>query len=151
MSCLVLILMCINSGFTLVPGMPRPMKLPDRSVPLGQPHEANYVKRWRLGEEILREFVTWAGWSLEGLADAHPKIINEILCEFVSYVFDTHGARDLAESALLSFKEKFSWNRGKLHPAWKRLREWKLREPIEMRQPITEESVCALMSISLSW
>lgn len=129
----------------------RTTKLPDRSEPLGNPHDPGYVERLRKGEEDLRQFVRWAGWDLERLADEHPRVYNEILSEYVNQVFDYHGSRAEAEAALLAFKERFFWTRTNLHAAWKRIKEWKLREPIEMRQPASEEVTRALLSVCVSW
>ena len=126
-------------------------KVIDRTIPLGQPHDPGYVERLRIGQESLNEYVEWAGWSLTALADEHPRVYTEVLCDFVAYEFERGTARGEVESAVLSFKERFDWTRLMLHPVWARIREWKLREPVEMRAPASEELTRSLMSCALSW
>lgn len=147
----VLWLLLFSAWVSTSQGMPRDSKKLDRSVPLGQPHGPGYVQRLAEGRAVLSEYVEWAGRPAHNLADSHPRVYCEVLSEFVSYMFEEGASRSLTESAILSFKEDFSWTRTLLNPVWKRLKEWKLREPIEMRQPASEEVTRALMTTCLSW
>ena len=38
-----------------------------------------------------------------------------------------------------------------MRPAWKMLREWKLRETVELRSPASVQLLRAVMSVGLAW
>ena len=69
----------------------------------------------------------------------------------MSWSFEEGRTRTNTEAGVLAFKEAFFWTRTQLHPTWRRLREWRLREPVEMRNPATEEATAAMMSTALAW
>jgi hypothetical protein len=73
------------------------------------------------------------------------------MIEFVQEAFSLDHPMYVVESALLSFTRTYWWTKRAVGPAWKLMRAWRLREPIEMRNPASPQDLKAVMSTFLAW
>ena len=51
----------------------------------------------------------------------------------------------------LGFQRRYWWLKVATTPAWRLLKEWQLREPLEVRTPASPELVRAVISVAFSW
>ena len=77
--------------------------------------------------------------------------IGDTLGEYVSLLFEKDEVRGAAEHAVLGFQRRFWWLKPATQPAWRLVSEWHLREPVEMRRPVSPVLLRACIAVALSW
>ena len=73
------------------------------------------------------------------------------MAEFVVDAFEEDETRGDTEIVVLGYQRKFWWTQPAMRPAFKLLREWRLREPVELRKPAPVQVVRAVMGVALAW
>lgn len=148
-SCL-LILLCIVLG---VHDAARPRKEVDRETPLGHDVEPKYEADTKAA---LADFDGWLennGWlgGARVLAEGSIRNAGERMTEYIMDLSEDDVTRGEAELAILGFQRQFWWMKPACQPAWRLLKEWRLREPVELRSPASSMLVRAVMRTALSW
>ena len=114
----------------------RPRKEIDRETPLGQDVEPDYEKRCVEAVGLFGEWLAERGWgSAENLAEMNIRAVGTAMSQYVLDLFEDEATRDEAEIAVLGFQRQFWWQKTAMAPASKLLKEWRLREPLELRSP----------------
>ena len=93
-----------------------------------------YRQRLRAG---LREFVWWIALAHFGLIwDLEPIICDQVLAEFVQYMFDAHQPVYLARHAVVAIQTLLPVMHGRLHRSWHTVKSWSLQVTTKSRVPI---------------
>ena len=130
----------------------RPRKEIDRETPLGHDVEPDYEKRCADAVGLFDEWLADRGWFSAGsLAEMDVRTVGTAMSQYILDLFEDEATRDEAEIAVLGFQRKFWWQKMAMAPAWKLLKEWRLREPLELRAPAPVAVVRAVISTALSW
>ena len=73
------------------------------------------------------------------------------MAEYTQNLFGEDETLGTAEEVMLGLQRRARWLKPVTIPAWELLKDWKLRQPVEMRNPVSPELLRAVISLSFSW
>ena len=73
------------------------------------------------------------------------------MAEYILDLFEAETTRGEAELTVAGFHRQFCWVNSAMPPAQKLLKEWRLREPLELRSPAPLPVIRAVISTALHW
>jgi len=85
----------------------------------------------------------------EKLGASNSKDATLVLMQWVQYAYEHDLTYNQAVEGLLSFTHEFFWIAPK--PAWRLLRSWRDREPVEVRHPISMTLAKAIILVAFCW
>jgi len=98
-------------------------------------------------DRFLVETPDMPSWNDLGSCDHRQ--VNQVLMQFVEWAFENDYTYNQAVEGLLSFAHEYFWF--SLKPAWRLIRSWRDREPVELRHPINLPLLKSLIVIALCW